>query len=71
MKYILRKIIAFSKKSRYRKFILIPIIILDSHDDKIFSVFLKKNLCTQREILGFTDQSFFVKIVFTKILKFS
>ena len=27
--------------------------------------------CTQREILGFTDQSFFVKIVFTKILKFS
>ena len=26
---------------------------------------------TQREILGFTDQSFFVKIVFTKILKFS
>ena len=27
--------------------------------------------CTQREILGFTDQSFFVKIVFTKMLKFS
>ena len=25
----------------------------------------------QREILGFTDQSFFVKIVFTKMLKFS
>ena len=26
---------------------------------------------TQREILGFTDQSFFVKIVFTKMLKLS
>ena len=26
---------------------------------------------THREILGFTDQSFFVKIVFTKMLKFS
>ena len=28
-------------------------------------------LYTQREILGFTEQSFFVKIVFTKMLKFS
>ena len=28
-------------------------------------------LPTQREILGFTDQSFFVKIVFTKMLKLS
>ena len=35
-------------------------------------VFLFLSLkCTQREILGFTDQSFFVKIVFTKMLKFS